>query len=37
MKFKAGDKVTVRKDLKTGWHGAELKLSAYVNQIIPYL
>lgn len=24
MKFKAGDKVTVRKDLKTGWYGAEL-------------
>lgn len=24
MKFKAGDTVTVRKDLKTGWYGAEL-------------
>ena len=24
MKLKAGDRVTVRKDLKTGWYGAEL-------------
>lgn len=24
MKFKAGDTVTVRKDLKTGWYGTEL-------------
>lgn len=24
MKLKAGDTVTVRKDLKTGWYGAEL-------------
>lgn len=24
MKFKVGDTVTVRKDLKTGWYGAEL-------------
>lgn len=24
MKLKAGDKVTVRKDLKTGWYGDEL-------------
>lgn len=24
MKFKAGDKVTVKKDLKTGWYGDEL-------------
>lgn len=27
MKLKVGDKVTVRKDLKTGWYGAELVVS----------
>lgn len=29
MKLKVGDTVTVRKDLETGWYGAEL--------VVPYM
>lgn len=31
MKLKVGDKVTVRKDLKTGWYGAELVVSEMLD------
>lgn len=31
MKLKAGDTVTVRKDLKTGWYGAELVVPEMID------